>query len=994
VVPARLSLRNFLCYRECPSLDLEHVRLACLTGENGNGKSALLDAITWALWGRARGRDGDLISLGQTDMEVEFEFYAGEARYRVIRKCRRAGVRGTTHTSLEFFLWDGVSWKVQSGSTQAETQRAIVDVLRIGYETFINSAFLIQGKADLFTVKSPGERKQVLAEILNLAQYDVYEERAKERRNECARAAEHLERQVHDAEFELKDLPDRREERAAVKAELDEEEASRGEAAATLDALRRSAQEAQSLRRDIRTAEHARDEAQQMLAAAETQIALRRAEIDGYEALVAERETIRDGFDRLEAAREELRKMADEADRVRVQIADAERVRDDAARELAAAESRIRGLHDGIERYDGIVAEAAAIRDGYSRLQSARAALAEQDRRAAAVRELERRLRPLEDAIARAEADLRAALKVKESEAGRLEALAGRVDDLRRERAAAAQEQIEIDAAEKRLKSLHDEEAECRGEVQSLQTRNARLRAEMDELKRKFDELKAAVERGEGDCPLCRSNLGHDGLRRIEESYQAEGREKAGEYRDNQQRIREREASAQARAEEARRLETSLQRRRDAWKSRTAVLERDLDEAERAGTALVEVQGAAERIARDIAEGNVAREERARADALRAEIAAAGYDEQAHERARRELAAAADYEQRYQQLVRAESELASARTALASEEEAAKGWRRRRDEAAGRAVDLRARLDGLPLDGARRAIDELAPYDARHQELLAAETKLPIARDALASQEGAADTWRRQRDEAAARLDDYRGRLAPLADVEERIPAAEARLSTVTARCHALSRALGAVEQEIDRLEGLERDTRDRRRRLEETKREHGIYEELVRAFGRRGAQALIIESALPEIEDAANELLARMTNNRMHVTLETQRQNQKGTVTETLEIKIADEWGTRSYEMFSGGEAFRINLALRIALSKLLARRAGAPLPTLVIDEGFGTQDAAGRERLIDAITAIQDDFQCLLVVTHIDELKDQFDTRIEVAKNGDGSTARVVMA
>jgi DNA repair exonuclease SbcCD ATPase subunit len=57
--------------------------------------------------------------------------------------------------------------------------------------------------------------------------------------------------------------------------------------------------------------------------------------------------------------------------------------------------------------------------------------------------------------------------------------------------------------------------------------------------------------------------------------------------------------------------------------------------------------------------------------------------------------------------------------------------------------------------------------------------------------------------------------------------------------------------------------------------------------------------------------------------------------------------WERENYEMFSGGEAFRINFAIRIALSKLLARRAGAPLPTLVIDEGFGTQDNLGLEKI-----------------------------------------------
>ena len=91
---------------------------------------------------------------------------------------------------------------------------------------------------------------------------------------------------------------------------------------------------------------------------------------------------------------------------------------------------------------------------------------------------------------------------------------------------------------------------------------------------------------------------------------------------------------------------------------------------------------------------------------------------------------------------------------------------------------------------------------------------------------------------------------------------------------------------------------------------------------------------------------------------------------------------------MFSGGEAFRINFAIRIALSKLLARRAGAPLPTLIIDEGFGTQDSTGLEKLKEAINSIHDDFDKILVITHVDELKDAFPARIDVIKTPQGST------
>ena len=108
----------------------------------------------------------------------------------------------------------------------------------------------------------------------------------------------------------------------------------------------------------------------------------------------------------------------------------------------------------------------------------------------------------------------------------------------------------------------------------------------------------------------------------------------------------------------------------------------------------------------------------------------------------------------------------------------------------------------------------------------------------------------------------------------------------------------------------------------------------------------------------------------------------------ETLDILVADELGTRDYQMFSGGEAFRINFALRVALSRLLAERSGAPLPTLFVDEGFGTQAASGRERGLDVIRAIQEDFQRILVITHMEEIKEAFLVRIEVSKGPIGST------
>jgi len=197
-----------------------------------------------------------------------------------------------------------------------------------------------------------------------------------------------------------------------------------------------------------------------------------------------------------------------------------------------------------------------------------------------------------------------------------------------------------------------------------------------------------------------------------------------------------------------------------------------------------------------------------------------------------------------------------------------------------------------------------------------------------------------------------------------------------------------SMKEKLQHCTQLEEKKKEKERLLGEASKQEEIYKDLAQAFGKRGIQALLIETALPEIEVEANKLLGRMTDNRMHVKFEAQRETKKGSVIETLDINISDELGTRNYEMFSGGEAFRINFAIRIALSKLLARRAGAPLPTLVIDEGFGTQDSVGLEKVREAINSIQDDFDKILVITHIEELRDAFPARIDVIKTTEGST------
>ncbi len=157
----------------------------------------------------------------------------------------------------------------------------------------------------------------------------------------------------------------------------------------------------------------------------------------------------------------------------------------------------------------------------------------------------------------------------------------------------------------------------------------------------------------------------------------------------------------------------------------------------------------------------------------------------------------------------------------------------------------------------------------------------------------------------------------------------------------------------------------------------------------------MLIEQALPEIESQANDILDRLTDGQMSVRFITQRDYKDKNRTdkkETLDILISDAAGAREYELFSGGEAFRINFAIRLALSRVLSQRAGGRLQMLVIDEGFGSQDAEGRQRLIEVINLVRADFARILVITHLEQLKDAFPARIEVEKTLRGSQVKVI--
>lgn len=255
-----------------------------------------------------------------------------------------------------------------------------------------------------------------------------------------------------------------------------------------------------------------------------------------------------------------------------------------------------------------------------------------------------------------------------------------------------------------------------------------------------------------------------------------------------------------------------------------------------------------------------------------------------------------------------------------------------------------------------------------------------------------------QEKDLAAQEENHKQATETLAAMQAGIPdlqgAERAMLATQEQENQARA-LLGAAQQEVDVLETLRVRKKEIDAERDELAARVSQFKTLERAFGKDGVPAMLIEQALPQIETKANQILDRLSAGGMNIRFITQQQfkdSKRKDLRETLDILISDGAGSREYEMFSGGEAFRINFAIRLALSEVLAQRAGARLQTLVIDEGFGSQDEAGRQRLIEAINMVRQDFAKILVITHVEALKDAFPTRIEVEKSPRGSMVRVV--
>lgn len=539
--PLRLEVEGFLGWRRRQALDLEGIELFALVGPTGAGKSSLIDAICFALYGTVPRLDDrrqvtPVIHQLALEARVRLDFVVGGERYTAARVVRRldGGRAATREARLER---DG---EVLAGDADG-VSRAVEEVLGLSFDHFVRAVVLPQGEFARLLHDAPRERDELLKELVGAGVYERVRQRA-------SALAQRLEAEVRAAEARLAELVATPE--AAAEAEA---------RAALLEELAREAREAERRLEDLaRGLEEARAAARAAEERAERLAAVR---IPHQVAEVVSRlDRASEDLARARAVEEEVRARLEEARRRREELPEASALRAD-LEALAAAEERARGATEAEAEADRRREERAAAEEAVgmarTRAEAARAKASEAEERLRALRErlgalpTPDRLRGDLDALAQVEA--------------RREAVAGA--ERGREEAEAARR-----AEEERLAAAEAEEARAREEREHLRLVHAAL------------EVASGLEPGD-PCPVCGrplegpvSRARPDELAAAEERYRSAADALAG-CRLAAERARERLAAAQAALQAARDELERAQKRARGLPSREE-LERQLGEVE------------------------------------------------------------------------------------------------------------------------------------------------------------------------------------------------------------------------------------------------------------------------------------------------------------------------------------------------------------------------------------------------------------------------------
>lgn len=899
MIPLQIQIKNFLSYGpEIQTIDFSSYPLICLSGKNGHGKSALLDAITWAIWGQARKTMGNakadqgLLRLGQTQMMVCLDFICNGQTYRVRREF--AQTYGKPYAVVDFGILDKDADKVIPLTTKTirDTQAAIEGVLHLTYDAFINSAFLRQGQSNEFSKKLPRERKDILASILGLDQYEVIRKRAAEK---------------------VKEAQTRKGYCLAIKQKIEQELESEPIITEQLQFL---------------------SEKQQKIAVQEQTISQRTARLNEQKKLVHEQEQqLHMLVYKQQHTAEQEAKLQSE---LRILFAQWRAIHKQqlAAQDYSALELQKKELIDHVKQFQSQLQQQLQCKEQILKFKELLAKIVHEFQEKQHTQLTNKKIAC--ERLAIEKHHLEAQLATIQKQLAHMPAEIDRKQQL-----------LQI-LTQQTIVSMDTSHVEKQFEKRKEHYQRWIAQANMISAELETTDQKYALVQDEQSpsCPLCEQNLSASRRRFLIKNFDTHTqflKHRLAKLTNLIKSVKAALIEQHAQLEQFKKNKSEQEKREteiaEIKKSCDALLQ--LQQEQRALTAkiteqihIVQTTLTAEQrvLEQSIAQGknelladHEYQEAKKNISELETNIQAIKYDASKHEHVN-------------QQLQRVERSIHSFQALQQEIHQQIK-----------RAQDIAHLCQQLKLIKNTKQV--LALDIAKFAEL-------PYLKRALEQEES----------ELAKTITELAGLKDQLSQERGTLEAYQQKLAQLKVEYKKQKDDLAACEKTID------------------------DYQAIALATSKDGIQALLIEDAIPEIEQETNELLAKLTDNQTQLFIESLRDLKKGGTKETLDIKISDAVGIRPYEMFSGGEAFRIDFALRIAISKLLARRAGTSLQTLIIDEGFGSQDEEGLSHIMDALYKIQDDFAKIIIVSHLATMKNQFPVHFFIEKGANGSNVQVI--
>jgi exonuclease SbcC len=1048
MIPQRLVLKNFLSYREA-SLDFRGIHTACICGANGAGKSSLLEAISWALWGESRAAEDDIIYIGAIEAQVDFTFICHHRTYRIIRTRQRG-----QPTCLEFQIAHDPPSASSVPPTTASfrsltvkgiraTQQLILDHLKLDYETFINSAYLRQGRADEFMLKRSSDRKQILADLLKLDQYDELAERAKDQARQFKGQIDLLERHLDTIATQLAQQAQIAQEQADLEtaiATMQQQQAADTEQLQALQAVQHQrqtwqqqltwqqqhqrilTQDCQRLQQEFAAAHHQ----QQTLEALLQQESAIGAGYAHFQALQAQEEILATRFQAYQRA---------QTQRQQYQQQQTERL-NSLRTELQKTQTQIESLRQQEAEAQHVLQKTTDVEAAIAQLQQARAHLHQLDQLQAHISPLLQRRQHLQAQLDRAATRLLTRLEELQAAAQQLKAHQARQPHLHE---AVSEVSDRIQTLEQRRayqQRVREKGLERRSFMERLQAHQRSFETQLAEVEQKIQLLKQGVERREAaiadepveigrvaeasssyaaalplfavplppypPCPLCDRPLDEHHWQLVLQKHQDRQQEILEQIWVIRDQLAVSEREIQVLRQEYKELDQELAQYGSALERR-GQLQEQLQATANLQATLQQILTEVAAVEQTLQMGDYAADLQEELNLLDRNLAQLNYDEKDHALARGDVDRWRWAEIKHAEIKQAQKKQAQIAQRLPELQQQLTDLQQQFEQVNAETHDRLSAFDrqiaeiGYDLDrhnDLRTTLRQAQSWQLRYQELQRAHQTYPQLCQRTTELAQALQERQHHFQIAQAQVQALVQQLEQLTDRQPQIQLLEQRIQQRRQHLDAQLAHLGRLQQQQQQAEALKTQNSELKTQLQSAQRQLRVYQELAQAFGKNGIQTLMIENVLPQLEAEANQILNRLSGNQLHVQFVTQRShrnaNLKAQTTkliETLDILIADARGTRPYETYSGGEAFRVNFAIRLALSRLLAQRSGTALQMLIIDEGFGTQDAEGCDRLIAAINAIATDFACILTVTHVPHFKEAFQSRIEVYKTETGS-------